>query len=95
MVDLNSLGQSNAVVGPVKDAVVHPDEDISQDPEVPRRVLEAAHARSLVVLHLRKKRQMVKCGLALLWRPMANDPHLPWEWEKPRQPVPLGKVEGP
>lgn len=50
VVDLNSLGQPNTVVGPVKDAVVHPDEDISQDPEVPRGVLEAAHAKFLVVL---------------------------------------------
>lgn len=58
VVYLNSLGQSNMVVGPVKDAVVHPDEDISQDPEVPRGVLEAADARALVVLHLSKERVM-------------------------------------
>lgn len=76
VVDLESLGQPNTVVGPVKDAVVHPDEDVSQDPEVPRGVLEAAHARSLVVLHWSMKRQLGKCELvpllALLWKPEAT-----------------------
>lgn len=63
-VDLNSLGQSDTVVGPVKDAVVHSDEDISQDPEVCRAILEAAHAGSLVILHLSQRRQMGKRWLS-------------------------------
>lgn len=57
---LNSLGQSNTVVGPVKDAVVHSDEDISQDPEVRRGVLETTDTCFFIVLHLSKRRQRGK-----------------------------------
>lgn len=89
-VDLNSLGQSDTVVGPVEDAVVDSDEDISQDPEICRAILEAAHAGSLVILHLSQRRQMGKmwissfCWVALealdrlSWRSQSHESH----WKK-------------
>lgn len=78
-VDLNSLGQSNTVVGPVEDAVVHSDEDVSQDPEVCRAVLEAAHAGSLAILHLSQRRQMGKMWVSSFgWVALEARVHLSW-----------------